>query len=97
CDLVRMESCVQWNGRTTCGKRAEVSHHPTRMVIRQDGDTGAEWDAGFSQPMSHAFGVLPDLHVGIAFKFVAFLDFERGMIGPALRAFAKTIVKAWHC
>jgi hypothetical protein len=66
------------------------------MIVRQDRNPGARLKLTLGQPAADALGHASRFGVGAAFDPVTSLNFESGVVGPALSTLAKEIVEGRH-
>jgi hypothetical protein len=66
------------------------------MVICHDSEPGSPRESVFIDPSSHRFGHPAEFGVRATLDVIVPLDLESDVIGPALRAFDKTIVESGH-
>ena len=94
--LVGVQSSVERDHRTSRRNDPEIRRHPSRMVIRHDGQPRSSRKSVFADPSSDGFGHPAEFDVGATLDVIVALEFECDIVWPALRAFEKTVVESGH-
>ena len=66
------------------------------MVVGNNGQPRSAHKSVFSDPSSHGFRHAAKLSVGATLDVIVALDFQRDVVGQALRTFDKSVVESGH-
>jgi hypothetical protein len=96
CELVGVESGIEWNDGAAGRDDAEIRGYPPGMVIGEDRQARAAAETALVDPAADRFSHSPQFGIGAAFNLVIALEFEGGIIRPLGLAVQKTVIKGRH-
>lgn len=90
-----MERGIEGDDAAACGDCSQVHGDPTGMVIGEETDARAR-ESIFGCPASDGFGHAAESGVGVTIELIEALQFDGGIVRPALRAFYETVIESGH-
>src|SRR5436305_13918025 len=85
--------------RNDCASRSndpQICSHPARMIVRHNRKPRSRRESVFTNPSPHRLRHPAHFGVGATLKTVMTLDLKRNLVGPALLALDKAVVKSGH-
>jgi len=95
-ELVGVKRGIEGNDCASCRDDAEINGDPAGMVICEDGQRGSMCELFIDNPTAYRFGHAAQFGISTTFQVIRALKLKRNVIGPAVGAFAKTVVESGH-
>ena len=94
--LVGMERRIERHDGASRGDNSKIGRHPSRMIIRNHGQSRAGRKSVFADPSSNGFRHAAKFGVSTAFDLIVALEFQRDVVRPSLLALKKAVVESGH-